>query len=537
VDEGGALSVPVGEGVSANDTDADGDALSVTLVDDVVNGVLALNADGSFDYTHDGSETITDGFTYTVSDGSNTDTGTVTITINPVNDEPVFTAVQESQQVDQDEAISFNYGASDADGDALVFSIVDGPGIIDAATGLYSWSADTPGTYTLSVAVSDGTASVLAPVITILIRQIDRYGVILSGLNMPSAVKTSATGSVTIEHNVTDDVLRLNGSFSALSSSFASAQLGVGGVGDDGQAVLPLLAGFNDSTFRNGVFGEASNTIDLGAAGFPDGIDAASFKAALAAGQVFVVINTVDNLSGEIRGQIGSVDNTAPTPGSVTAPSAVTTSGAPTDQLVNVSWAALSADAEGDDTKLFLEISGNAGFGEILELLDVSVTAAMQVDFTTEWAAGVYDVITGREPGNVLVGGTATAYFRLTSTDGNTLASGDVHAMDITRASVTDTEDSSLPAEFMLRGNYPNPFNPTTTISFDLPETADVQVDVLDLLGRSMISIPAQSMSAGVNRTVSIDAADLTSGIYMYRVMARGVTKTWVKSGTMTLIK
>ncbi len=103
---------------------------------------------------------------------------------------------------------------------------------------------------------------------------------------------------------------------------------------------------------------------------------------------------------------------------------------------------------------------------------------------------------------------------------------------------VTDIQrDGSLPGSFVLRGNYPNPFNPSTTISFDLPEMADVQVDVLDLLGRSMISIPAQSMSAGVNRTVSIDAADLTSGIYMYRVMARGASKTWVKSGTMTLIK
>ena len=64
-----------------------------------------------------------------------------------------------------------------------------------------------------------------------------------------------------------------------------------------------------------------------------------------------------------------------------------------------------------------------------------------------------------------------------------------------------------------------------------------MQVDVLDLLGRSMMSIPSQSMSAGVNRTVSIDAADLTSGIYMYRVLVRGASNTWVKSGTMTLIK
>jgi len=449
VDEGETLTVDAAAGVLSNDSDADGDPLTATVGTDVSSGSLTLNADGSFEYVHDGSEGASDSFTYTVSDGSNTDVGTVTITV----------------------------------------------------------------------------------------RQIDRYEVVLSGLNMPTANGTAATGVVNVDHNVTDDVLTVSGSFSGLGSGFAAAQLGVGALNEEGTAALSLLAGFTDSTFRSGSFDSSSNLLDLNVVGFPAGLDAATFKTALASGEVFVLIRSLDNLDGELRGQLRTSANTAPSAVDVLAPSSVTTTGNPTDPLVSVTWSGAPTDAESDETKLILEVSDNVSFTSILEVLDVSAAAGSEVTFSTDWAASLYDTITGREPGNILVGGTSAAYLRLTSTDGNLLASGSVHTLNITRASVTDTEDGALPSDFVLRGNYPNPFNPTTTISFDLPETADVQVDVLDLLGRTMISVPVQSISGGANRSISIDAADLTSGIYMYRVLARGASSTWVKSGTMTLIK
>ncbi|MGB1050223.1 MAG: Ig-like domain-containing protein [Rhodothermales bacterium] len=449
VDEGETLTVDAAAGVLSNDSDADGDPLTATVGTDVSSGSLTLNADGSFEYVHDGSEGASDSFTYTVSDGSNTDVGTVTITV----------------------------------------------------------------------------------------RQIDRYEVVLSGLNMPTANGTAATGVVNVDHNVTDDVLTVSGSFSGLGSGFAAAQLGVGALNEEGTAALSLLAGFTDPTFRSGSFDSSSNLLDLNVVGFPAGLDAATFKTALASGEVFVLIRSLDNSDGELRGQLRTSANTAPSAVDVLAPSSVTTTGNPTDPLVSVTWSGAPTDAESDETKLILEVSDNVSFTSILEVLDVSAAAGSEVTFSTDWAASLYDTITGREPGNILVGGTSAAYLRLTSTDGNLLASGSVHTLNITRASVTDTEDGALPSDFVLRGNYPNPFNPTTTISFDLPETADVQVDVLDLLGRTMISVPVQSISGGANRSISIDAADLTSGIYMYRVLARGASSTWVKSGTMTLIK
>ena len=67
--------------VLANDTDAGGDTLSVTSVTTPGNGTVTLGSDGTVTYTPDANFSRSDSFDYTVSDGTYTDTGTVTITV------------------------------------------------------------------------------------------------------------------------------------------------------------------------------------------------------------------------------------------------------------------------------------------------------------------------------------------------------------------------------------------------------------------------------------------------------------------------
>src|SRR5204862_412058 len=93
VDEGATLTPTAALGVLANDTDVD--TVHTSLTASLISGPahassFTLNADGSFTYVHDGSETTSDSFTYKANDGTlDSNVATVTITINPVNDAPV----------------------------------------------------------------------------------------------------------------------------------------------------------------------------------------------------------------------------------------------------------------------------------------------------------------------------------------------------------------------------------------------------------------------------------------------------------------
>ena len=104
-------------------------------------------------------------------------------------------------------------------------------------------------------------------------------------------------------------------------------------------------------------------------------------------------------------------------------------------------------------------------------------------------------------------------------------------------ATSVEGEITELPTEFALHGNYPNPFNPATRIQFDLPERAQVTLQVIDILGRKVIELPAQVFEAGANHTVELNAIHLASGTYLYRMIATGLESRYEKTGLMTLMK
>ncbi|MGY5862433.1 MAG: Ig-like domain-containing protein, partial [Candidatus Thorarchaeota archaeon] len=113
IDEDAVLQTDVTTGVLANDFDGDGDALTVQLISGPAHGSLIFNADGSFIYTPDANWFGEDSFVYEVSDGALTDTATVTITVNSVNDAPV--AVDDYVVTDEDTPIIIDYMANDYD--------------------------------------------------------------------------------------------------------------------------------------------------------------------------------------------------------------------------------------------------------------------------------------------------------------------------------------------------------------------------------------------------------------------------------------
>ena len=84
---------------------------------------------------------------------------------------------------------------------------------------------------------------------------------------------------------------------------------------------------------------------------------------------------------------------------------------------------------------------------------------------------------------------------------------------------------AEIPATLELAPNYPNPFNPETTIPFGLPEAAHVTLRVYDLLGRQVEVLVDGTLSAG-RHVIRWDAAQYSSGVYLVRIQAGGETRT-----------
>jgi VCBS repeat-containing protein len=124
------LTVPP-PGVLGNDSDPDGDPLTVALVSGPGHGSLTLNANGSFNYIPAGNFTGTDSFTYRASDGTLTSNpATVAITVTATNDAP--TAAGEAYSTAEDTALTVAPPGvlgndTDPDGDPLTAALVTGP--------------------------------------------------------------------------------------------------------------------------------------------------------------------------------------------------------------------------------------------------------------------------------------------------------------------------------------------------------------------------------------------------------------------------
>ena len=157
-----AQSVTQGETVTftATASDANGDALTFSLGGAPAAATID-SVSGLFNWATDAAD-VAGIYTATiiVSDGVLTDSQDVAITVTELNVAPILGAIP-AQSVTQGETVTFTATASDANGDALTFSLGDAPAdaTIDGVSGLFNWAtdaADAAGIYTTTVIVSDG---------------------------------------------------------------------------------------------------------------------------------------------------------------------------------------------------------------------------------------------------------------------------------------------------------------------------------------------------------------------------------------------
>lgn len=122
----------------------------------------------------------------------------------------------------------------------------------------------------------------------------------------------------------------------------------------------------------------------------------------------------------------------------------------------------------------------------------------------------------------VLATGTVTSQARVAHAD------SDVLAID-TMTSVDDP-DADLPGITRLSGIYPNPFNPSTTIAFDLASDGRVELAIYDVRGRLVSVVDSGYRTAGRHQAIwngqDRDGRAVASGTYFCRFAADGITKT-----------
>ena len=141
-----------------------------------------------------------------------------------------------------------------------------------------------------------------------------------------------------------------------------------------------------------------------------------------------------------------------------------------------------------------------------IEVREVGATVPLEA-FVFDWTSSA-----GQAYLLVLADGPAGLELQGAAADGS---------LTLPSTSPTAAESDELPDRVRLYANYPNPFNPTTTISYALPAAGDVRLEVFDGLGRR-VAVLANGVRQAGRHDVTFDAEGLPSGLYVYRLTAGG---------------
>lgn len=266
-------------------------------------------------------------------------------------------------------------------------------------------------------------------------------------------------------------------------------------------------------------------TMSLGENPNANGVGFAAFDSK----RMNVVVGATNNAIAAFS--VGEYVNTAPSIAEITTPSdgqEVRVEGEPDSELT-VTWEE-STDPDDDTVYYRWQLSAGEDFSSTLVDTLVGTATSFTVDFAT--VAALLD------DAGVEAGASLDVYHRVVSSDGDLEVEGAASSVTLVRGRLVNVDGgTNLPREFALDGNYPNPFNPTTNIRFDLPEAADVHIEVFDILGRRVMTVPTQAMQAGAGLTIQVDASQLASGTYLYRIVAEMASETRMETGKMLLVK
>ena len=216
VDEDGSATIAV----LANDSDADGHALTVTGVGAPTHGVAVLNSDGTITYTPHANYHGTDSFNYTISDGhGGTASATVSVTVNPAtpgNTAPVANA--DAIEVDEDAPviIAVLSNDSDADGHTLMVTGVGTPTHGTAIVNLngtitYTPNANYHGTDSFNYTISDGHGGTASAAVSVTVKPVNDLPIANTDVAEVQAGQSVIVPVLLNDTDVDGDILSVSG--------------------------------------------------------------------------------------------------------------------------------------------------------------------------------------------------------------------------------------------------------------------------------------------------------------------------------------
>ena len=194
-------------------------------------------------------------------------------------------------------------------------------------------------------------------------------------------------------------------------------------------------------------------------------------------------------------------------------------------EVYELKWSE-SKDVDGENIDYLLY----AQIGFLVEEIYDTTSTSVQITYE-EFVENVFELFP------MLPG--ATVKFSVVATDGidTVKVTGDDRVLFVNRYDYLSIAVEGIPLEFALHENYPNPFNPTTTLRFDLPEVSDITLTIYNMLGQKVRTFDYQNTSAGYH-SVTWDATNdlgqqVGAGVYLYQLQ----TKNFVKTRKMVLLK
>lgn len=184
----------------------------------------------------------------------------------------------------------------------------------------------------------------------------------------------------------------------------------------------------------------------------------------------------------------------------------------------NLEWSeSIDVDKEGIDYLVYAKIG-------VYEKELIYDTTATELPITyLEIVENVFESI----PGN-----GATVTFSVSATDriDTVHVKGSDRVLYVNRYDYLSTQSEGVPSEFVLHANYPNPFNPTTQIRFDLPEMSNATLTIYNMIGQKIRTFNMQSAPAGYHSLTWNATNDygqqVSAGVYLYQLQTKGFTRT-----------